>query len=211
MHPIWLIAVLLVATPFIAREYRARRRQRRELVALARRRNLKYSPVDLIGLHDRYHNLELIRRGHGRHAWNVLYGSADTGLIAVFRYSYDLGFGVQQVPNQCWVAVLESPQAFETWQAEPVSATPSGASEGMTRIGPFHVRAARTSTLKLLTAPLVTASLISMPDTAHTEVRGPLIAIACAAQNDPSIPDRLIDALLALAGALTTRDASPTG
>jgi hypothetical protein len=221
MHPFWLIAAVLVLSPFAGRLYLVRRRQRRELLALARKRNLKFSPVDLIGLHDRYYNLDLIRQGHGRHAWNVLYGSVETGLIAVFRYSYDLGFGVQRTSSQWWMAVLESPTPFANWRAEPAHDAPAdttGSTDAAEatgpaqptseiRVGPLLLHADRAATLTDLARPPVAAALLAMPEGCHVEAHGPLLALACPADDNLEHPERLIDALTTLAEA-TTR---PTG
>ncbi len=199
MHPIWLLIFLVVVVLLAARLHRQRRRESRALVVLARGRNLKFSATDLIGLHDRYYNLELIRRGHGRHAWNVLYGSTDAGLIAVFRYSYDLGFGVNQTTRHGWVAVLENATPFENWRAEPALSTP--ADPDATHVGPLHVWAEHADTLARLSAPRVAAILLSIPEHWSLEARATLLAIA-APLADAAGPERLLDTLMELADAL---------
>lgn len=118
MHPIWPVLALVVIVLVVGRGYWRRRKQARALIRLARSKGLTFSPVDLIGLHERYYNLEMIRQGHNRQAWNVVYGSTDAGLLAMFRYSFDAGFGVHRSSRHYWIAVIESPQSAGNWQVK---------------------------------------------------------------------------------------------
>lgn len=226
MHPVWLIVLGLVLAPPAARMWLKRRQRHARLWQLASERQLKLSTVDTIGLHDRYHNLDLIRRGHNRHAWDVLYGTSEAGHVAAFRYSYDLGFGVQQSSRHWWVAVLESTALFDGWQARPAGppdgpSTVGPSTEGMSaegacieekpftdestagiRLGPFLVRADHWTTLESLASPATKAIFLEMPYWWHLEARGPLLAIAAPAEEPAVEPGALIDGLYKLADRL---------
>ena len=190
LHPAWLLGAVLISLPFVGRTYLDRRRQTRELLKLARRHNLKFSPADLIGLYDRYWNLALIRRGHNRHAWNVLYGSTEAGLVAIFRFSYELGFGLNRSARSWWVAVLESPQPFKSWQAEPAvegekSAAPAEGGLPGLPIEPVLVRA---------NAPVPEASIV--PPAAVTENKRSMLAAAPVYCSVPLSSTRFVALLL---------------
>ncbi len=199
MHPFWLVAVAIISAPFIGRAYVRRHRQVRGLTDLARRCNLRFSAIDLIGLHERYYNLQLMRRGHSRHAWNVLYGTTEAGLIAIFRYSYDSGFGVHQSAQQWWIGVLEGTDPFANWQAAPCQAT---ADSGTARVGPFSCQADQADTLAKLAEPGPAAALLSLPDTWHLEASGVLLAMAAPGEDDASVAGQLYHSLQALAQEL---------
>lgn len=195
MHPIWLLLVLAVAVPLAARAYRRRRGQKRELEKLARARGLTFSPLDLIGLHERYYSLELIRRGHNRCASDLLCGSIDAGLVAVFRYSYDVGFGVEQSTRRCWIAVLESAKPLAPWRATPASDRGTEPGGESTRVGPFRVRTARGGDFDRLGSLGLWTALAEMPDFWHFESQGTLLAIAAPQEEDLHLPAQLLNAV----------------
>lgn len=206
MHPFWLVLVLLIVAVVTGRAVVSRRRLIKELSALARRRRLNFSPFDLIGIHDRYYNLDLIRQGHSRYAWNVLYGSTDAGLVAVFRYSYDVGFGVYQGSRHWWMAVVETPYLHDPWRAELGG---TGEREGDSHsdaneaaLGSFRLRTAHAATLERLRDTAVTGSLDAAPVNTRWEARGPLLVAAVPVDRDPQTPDRLLTAVCELARRL---------
>jgi len=195
MHRIWPVLLLVVAAPLVGRIVWRRRRQAHELTRLARRRGLAFAPLDLIGLHERYYDLACIRQGHNRRAFDVLYGSTDAGLVAVFRYRFDLGFGVEQVSKQWWVAVLESPRPLAAWQAWPADEPRLERPEHSARIGPLAVAADRPSTLDALRQPPLASFLTSVPEDWHFEARTTLAAVVAPFDHDFTVPDRLLASL----------------
>jgi len=209
MHPFWVVLVLLVAAMTTARVIISRRRQAVGLHGLARRHRLNFSPLDLIGLHDRYYNLDLIRQGHSRHAWNVLYGSTDAGLVAVFRYSCDVGFGVHQESRHWWMVVVETPYLHDPWRAGPADAAEpdggGGGGENEIALGPFKVRADHAATLARLSDPAVTEWMRQLPPASRWEARGPLLAAAVPVDHDAETPDRLLTTACELARRLRAR------
>lgn len=201
-RPLWLAGVIVLIAPLVGRTYLHRRRELSSLSALARRRNLKFSTVDLIGLHDRYCNLELVRQGHNRHVWNVLYGSADAGLVTVFRYSYDLGFGVCRRSESWWMTVLEGPQVLKPWRADPAGA--AEISPPSERMGPFAIHADHAATVADLRQPGIRTAIESMPADCHIEAAGLLLAAAIPFEAGPAAPDTLLTCILTLADHLQT-------
>lgn len=199
MQSFWLTVVLLASAPFLAHIYWQRRKNLRELSLIARRKGLNFSPFDLIGLHDRYYNLEMIRQGHNRHAWSVLYGSTEAGLLAVFRYRYDIGFGIDQDSRQWWIAVVEMPDllpACRAWAATEEAAPEDGEQP---RPNPLAVRADRSETLERLERPEVRAALGRFPAGWQLEMRGKLLAIAAPVTEKGATPEQLIDEAATLA------------
>lgn len=201
MHPLWTLAVLAVAAPIVGRAWWRRRIELRELARIARRRGLTFSALDLIGLHDRYCNLELIRRGHNRHAWNVMYGSVDTGLVALFRYSWQAGFGTRQVVHQEWIAVLECPAPLAGWRTAPAEAQGEPLPTG-SRIGGFIIHADRTATARALCEPPLAEVFLSVTKKWHFESRGILLAAAAPFDGDWGVPERLLDCISSIASRL---------
>lgn len=208
MESFWLAVAFLVSASILGYLYRQRRQTLRELAALARRKGLTFSPLDLIGLHDRYYDLEIIRQGHNRHAWNVLYGATEAGLLAVFRYRYDIGFGIDQDSRQWWIAVVERSAVGPAWHASPASqaaAEPRPALDNGAQawLGPFLVRADREETIGLLQRPETSAIFSRLSPDWQAESRGLLLAFAAPAAENDSSPDRLIDAAVEFARAIT--------
>lgn len=216
----WFVWAALLILPFACRAYLKRRREYRGLSTIARRLNLKFSPVDLIGLHERYNNLRLIRQGHSRHAFDVLYGSVEQGLIAIFRYNYDTGFGGHQLGQSRWVAVLESSREFGIWQAEPVL-QPLSQAESLTAgestanrdmpggwviEGSYRIQAAHAATLRNLQAAQMREAIQSLPANGGVEACGPLLAVvvplaADRSETDPVVHDRMLEAIKKIADA----------
>lgn len=211
MHWIWLALMLAVAGPVAGRIYWLRRRRRYELALLARRRGLTFAPFDLIGLPERYCNLALIRQGHNRHAWDVLYGSTPAGLVALFRYSYALGFGVRQNSRQWWVAVLERSRPFASWQAGPADGQNLGTRTFTRQVGSRQVWSDREETLELLGEPTTASALSKVPDLWHVEARGCLLAAVAPFKDDMGTVERLLDALDALGAAMPSAMGSQAG
>ena len=127
----------------------SRRRESRILRELAGRQRLNFTAEDLIDLHERYYRLHLVRQGHNHFAWNLLYGTTDEGLVSLFCYRYDLGFGVDQTHRSWWIAVLETPRCYPSWRAEriaepipPADQTPLLDKEGVGEVQPQSDRVA---------------------------------------------------------------------
>jgi len=191
------LAVLIVVA---AATFTARRRERRELRALAARRRLNFTPDDLIDLHERYYRLSIIRRGHSRFAWNLLYGSTEEGLVSIFNYRCDLGFGVNQTDRSWWLAIVETGAAHAAWQAERQSFVDPFRSEKHERTeGPLVIRADEESTLDRLPMSELRRLFEDFPLLEHAEVRRQLVCAAAPRRGDTETPERLLEAVRALA------------
>jgi len=194
----------------------ARYRQVRALGDLARTEHLTFSSEDVVGLHARYHNLDLIRQGPSRHACNLLYGPTEAGPVTLFSYSYDLGFGVHQTNRQWWFAVLETGVPHDHWRAFPEEkeapekksmdlyvgahwSTPGGR---FGRLDRFRIDADHEDTHKRLTDAGIECLFRAVPGDYHWEVRGPLLAVAAPFDSDPQTPIRLLAAARELARIL---------
>jgi hypothetical protein len=185
---------VLVAVTVIT--FTARRRESRALRGLVNRRHLNFSPEDLIDLHERYYRLSIIRRGHSRFAWNLLYGSADEGLVSIFCYRCDIGFGVNQTHRTCWLAVMETTRQHAAWQAERRPFTDPLRTEQHERmLGAFMIRADEQSTLDRLPSVNLQNLLDEFPLLEHTEVRGQLVCVAAPCGNDTRTPEQLLEAV----------------
>ncbi len=189
MYRFWFCLGLLVITGLVVRVVISRRRRTRTLLSLATELHLSFSPEDLIDVQDRYHNLDMIRRGHSRHACNILYGRADAGLVTVFCYHYDLGFGAHQVSRDWWFAVLETPGVHKHWRAVPAGASTL---TSPVRIDVFDLQADHRDTLSQLTDAGIERVLEAAPADYHWEVRGPLVAVATPFDPAPETPRRLL-------------------
>ncbi len=191
------LAVLMTVT---ALTFTARRRERRELRALAARCRLNFTPDDLIDLHERYYRLSIIRRGHSRFAWNLLYGSTEEGLVSIFCYRCNLGFGVNQTDRSWWLAVVETSAPHAAWQAERQSSVDPFRSEKHERSeGPLVVRADEESTLERLPMSELRRLFEAFPLVEHAEVRRQLVCVAGPRGGDIESPQRLLEAARALA------------
>jgi len=209
MPSLWLLLATLLIAGAVGRIVAHRRRQLRTLRDLARRHRLNFSPEDLIGLHERYQNLDLIRRGHNRHAWNVVYGSAEPGLIALFGYSYDLGFGANRTAHQYWIVVIETPRAHHHWQAFSGESACRPVGEPR-RIGPFDVWADHPATLSELLDAGLESTFHKAPANYRWEARGTLLAVATPMQPDPQTPEQLLTTACELALRLPTPNTRET-
>ena len=199
MRQFWLILGLLILAGVAGRAVVSRRRQLRALRRLARERRLNFSPEDLIDVRDRYHNLELIRQGHSRHACNVLHGPTDAGLLTVFSYSYDLGFGPRRASAYWWLAVVETAGVHEHWRAGPANSAPP---QDETQIDRFNIRADHEETLQKLIDAGIERVFQASPADCHWEVRGPLVAVAAPFGSVPEVPRQLLTTACDLARIL---------
>ena len=197
MPSVWLVLATLVIAGAVGRIVAHRRRQLGMLRDLARRHRLNFSPEDLIGLHERYQNLDLIRRGHNRHVWNVVYGSGDPGLIALFGYSCDLGFGANRTAHQYWIVVIETPRVHHHWRA--LTAESAGLSGEHRRIGPFDVWADHPAAISELLDAGLESTFQKAPASYCWEARGTLLAVATPMQPDPQTPEQLLTTACELA------------
>lgn len=196
------LAILALAAGRIALR---RRRQTRDLRDLAGRKRLNFSTEDLIGVQHRYHNLDLIRRGHSRHVCNVLYGSTEAGLATLFCYSYDLGFGQNRCAEQRWIAVVETSQVHDHWHAVPsTGAAPSAQSATIDR---FVVHSAHQETLQQLENQEIRCVFREAPPDYLWEARGPFIAVAMPLSGVAETPEGLLATACRLASLLA--DATP--
>lgn len=196
MQTALLILALTVLAAVTAITFSARRRESRTLRALVNRRHLNFSPEDLIDLHERYYRLSIIRRGHNRFAWNLLYGSADEGLVSLFCYRFDVGFGVNQTHRAWWLGVMETPRPRAAWQAERHPfVDPLQTEKHERRLGSFLVRANEQSTLDRLASANLQGLLEKFPLVEHAEVRGQLVCVAAPYDRNTGTPEQLLDAI----------------
>lgn len=187
---LWLLlglALVLLVLCALAR----RRRAARALRDLARTHRLNYAPDDLIGVHERYCSLELIRQGHSRTASDLLYGVTEAGLLTVFRYTFELGFGAQRSGETRWMAVLETPELHDPWHAVPAAKDdPPG-----TLVGRYRICAEHARTLEAVRGSHLPGALDDLPNGARVEARGHLLAVAIPDRSDPADVAALIAAM----------------
>lgn len=200
MHLPWIIAGLLILAAAAIRSLLVRRRHIAALAEFARGRRMTFSPDDLIGVQQRYANLELLQRGHSRHVLDLLYGATDAGLATAFRFTCELGFGSQRLVEDWWLAVLETPQLQETWRAVPASHPL--ASEYPTPVGPLRVQFTHPRAGESLARSALATVLGQAPPDTHIEVRGNLIAVATLGDSSESAAARVLDDALRLARCL---------
>ena len=206
MQPLLLITGLVILAVVAGRGAWLRRRESRHLRELADRRRLNFAPDDLIGVYERYVHLDLIHRGHNRHVWNVLYGTTDAGLVTLFCYAYELGFGTNRTQEQWWMGVLETGDLHDTWQALPEEAI----KRNYTKVGEVCVRTDRRTTRRSLEASEEIRSILDPADRpCHWEVRGPLLAVAARLDSDPATAEQLLARLVRLARGLAAVETSP--
>ena len=198
MRSFWFVAGFVTLAVAALRAFYARRRQNRRLRDLARSRRLNFTPEDLIGVHERFYNLSMIRRGHRRHSWNLLYGTTDAGLISLFCYRYDLGFGTHQSCRQCWIAVVETPCDHARWST--LCACDSHADNHHTaEIAGFTIHADALDTIDKLRDAGLEAVLQKAAPTDQLEMHHQLVAGAAPYSRDIAIPARLLDTTIQLA------------
>jgi len=181
----------------------SRRRQTRKLRQLAQKRRLNYSAEDLIGIHERYQNLELIRRGHIRHASHVLFGSTDVGMVTLFCYTFDLGFGINRSAQQWSMAIIETTGHYDHWRARPVKSGQTN--EDAKTIDRFSISADHQDTAAQLTDADIEQLLQESPAEYHWEVCGPLVAVAVADDSNPETLDELLNTAIKLAKTLAQK------
>ena len=206
MHPMWLVLGLLLMTGLAVRVAVGRYRRLRMLCRLAAEHRFRFSGDDLIDIHDRYQNLEMIRQGHNRHVSNVLYGPTDAGLATVFCYDYELGFGSRRATRSWWIAVVETDRARDHWWA--VSADDSIWTPGDTdsacsaRVGGFEIHANHEATLNELRRLGLDRMFQTAPSDCRWEIRGPLVAVAVPFRPDGEAPAQVLSAARTLSAAL---------
>jgi hypothetical protein len=199
------ILIIVAAATFLARS-----RESRALRDLAARSRLNFTAEDLIDLHGRYYRLDCIRRGHNHFAWNLLYGTTEEGLVSLFCYRCDLGFGVNQISRTSWIAVAETPRELSAWSAEHLAGTPAPPTPTNSRtdtrpeicVGPFIVRADAEETIARLRQAGLDSFLAGQPAIEHAQACRQLIAVAIPYDRDPQTPARLLDTLHNLARLL---------
>ena len=197
------LAILILLAGYT---FAARGRQSRSLREFAARNRLNFTSEDLIDLHGRYYRLECVRRGHNHYAWNLLYGSCEEGLVSLFCHRCDLGFGVNQVSDLSWIAVVETSAERPGWSAERPRGGPAAPAQrgGVTgnfheaRVGPFLVRADAPETLVRLQRAGLDSFFADHPAIDRAEVRRQLAAVAAPYDRDPHTPARLLDAVRSL-------------
>ena len=197
----WIFILFCTALAITAsRAWRRRRQQIRQLKDLARELGLHYVLDDLIGLHERYQNLRMIRRGHSRLAWNVLHGSQACGLVTLFCYRYELGFGARQIPRTWWIGVVETTAGHPSWHAD--SSPPSGAEPSL-KCPPFFITAQQDTILAELKSRNICSWLTNYRPDGSVEVHGPLLAVAVPLDERPETPRELYAQLIEFARKLT--------
>lgn len=187
------LLLLLAAALFYSA---SRRPQTKRLRELAKSRRLNYAPEDLLDLQQRYHSLELMRRGHSRHACHLIYGSTEAGLITLFFHAFDLGFGAHRQRQQFWTAVLETPFLNDTWSARLDESGQAGGSSSSIHAG--------DAALSRLRACDVEAMVLAAPPEIAWEARGFLLAVSTVVTRDAAVPGELLRLLADAASRLRT-------
>ena len=195
-----IITGLIIAVVAIVCALTSRHRQHVALRRMASLYGLSFSREDIIGIHDRFYSLNLIRQGHNRDAWNLLYGTTNTGLIAIFCYRYEIGLGVQRDQRRWWVGVLQSSQHRENWQARPKTTnTEPAENDHNIEIMRFRLTTDDDAAIEKLRQNGIEAVLKQANPADHIEVRDDLIAVATPATGQTESPQRLLSLLEAIA------------
>lgn len=161
----------------------SRRRQAAVLRELARSWRLNYAAEDLLDLQNRYHALELVQRGHSRHACHLIYGSTEAGLVTLFFHAFDIGFGGLRSRQHWWTAVLETPFLNERWTVQLDKPGPAA--------GPCLIRADETTRERLHACGIASLIDAASPET-RWEARGPLLAVSAPATGERFTPGELL-------------------
>lgn len=206
MQSFWFIVGLFVLTLAALRAWLLRHRLNRRLRELASERRLNFTPDDLVGVHERFQNLSLIRQGHRRRAWNLLYGTTDVGFIALFCYRYDLGFGTRQSSKQCWIAVVETPYDHPCWLAHRTADQSLIDNRPTTEMSEFTIHADSESTIDMLREICLDGILQTAELADRLEAHQRAIAVAGALSRDLETPTRLLDTALKLARLMQPKE-----
>jgi len=199
MRSFWFIVGFLLLALTALRAWFLRCRQNRRLRELAHCRRLNFTPDDLIGVHERFQNLRLIRQGHRRCAWNLIYGTTDIGFIALFCYRYDLGFGTRQTLHQRWIAVVETPFDHPCWQAQSVANKPRIDSQPSTEMAGFIIHTDYESTIDMLRLNSLDSILQNAASADRLESHHRFVAATAPYSRDIETPTCLLDTALQLA------------
>jgi len=206
MQTFWLIPGILIVAIAATWAWFHRRRETRTLKELARKHRLNYATEDLIGIHERYQNLELIRQGHSRHVSHTIFGSTERGMITLFYYTYDLGFDTDRITRKWWMAVLETDNQHDHWRVQPAKMMKSA--ENTQKIDRFILHADHQKTIDLLTRAGMEEVLKSAHENFHFEADGPLLAVAVADCNEIEIIDQLLATVINLSQRLSSNNST---
>lgn len=202
MPPLLFTSGLILVAGITIYAVFARRRQIGSVRSLTRGWRLNYSAEDLIGLQERYHALNLIRQGHHRQVSHILYGVLEEGMVSLFCYRYDLGFGVNQTSRQWWMAVVETNKPRPAWIASPLDERPAlfVPYPHVGNIAGFAVSAEFGSDPGGNALADLEAVLRNSPAGARIEVRQRLVAVALPFKPDPETPRLTLTTARRLAG-----------
>lgn len=195
------LALLAVMTVNLTR----RHRHMRALMELAQETNLNFSAEDIVDVPTRYHRLRQIHQGHHRHAWDLVYGTCPQGLIAIFAYCYDRGFGARKNSHAHWMAVMETPVDHGTWLLTPGNTAADATTDAwpIARDLPHHRLYARNAaTLRKLDAQGLPEKLACLPPDLTAEASQQMLAVTADYVNDVACPRRLLSRLCELIGQL---------
>lgn len=200
MQTLLLLVGVVVLASATVRLLLMRRREVQALQGLAVANRLNFSREDIIGVHERYQRLEMIRRGHSRCASNVLYGTSPAGLVSVCCYTYELGLGANAQRHGWWIAVVETGRSGGSWRA--VRAAEGEAEDSVVKVSGFWVAAEEPVALEKVKDEAVAAVLRSSPADLHWEISGPLVAAAVPLHDDVHAAERVLKAAMRMAQAL---------
>jgi hypothetical protein len=196
MRLFWIILAASLVAAVVIRGFYRRHRQRKQMHELARRHQLNYAPEDLVGVLERFSGLQLLNTGHSRHISHLVYGSIDGGLITLFRFSCEVGFGVNRSERQWWMVILETAQNFKPWRTMPIEFQQLHKQQAP--LGRFQLETEHEDTLAHLRQAGVCKWLEQMPSYFQYEVRGPLLATAAPGREKIRIPERLLESVYQL-------------
>ncbi len=103
-----VILVILVMAFFVGWHLWATNQRRKELSAWAAAKGLRFDPDRDGGLDDRFPHFKCLRRGHSRHARNVMRGELDGTPITAFDYHYTTGHGKNRRTHRFSAVIVTS-------------------------------------------------------------------------------------------------------
>lgn len=91
------------------------RKRTKEIEAVAQQMGLSFAAVGDPRLPERIREFSVFNQGHGRRAFNLVYGETDEVSIYLFDYQYTVGSGKNSQTHRITVAALDSKQLNVPW------------------------------------------------------------------------------------------------
>ena len=107
--PVIFVLFILVAIAAVIYSFHARDQRRKALAAWAAGNGLSFTPDKDSGFDDRFSDLDCLKQGSDRYAYNIMQGDwRDRGLTA-FDYHYETGSGKNRTSHYFSAVILDSP------------------------------------------------------------------------------------------------------